>query len=60
MSSFMSQVEQKTVFSESKDVPGPEPRLQGEAVAQGGVGAAGKSAICCVQQTLGSSEAKST
>jgi len=56
----MSQVEQKTVFSESKDVPGPEPRLQGEAVAQGGVGAAGKSAICCVQQTLGSSEAKST
>jgi len=28
-------VEQKTVFSESKDAPGPEPRLQGEAVAQG-------------------------
>lgn len=28
-------VEQKTVLSDSKDTPGPEPRLQGEAVAQG-------------------------
>ena len=46
----MSQVEQKTVLSESKDTPAPEPRLQGEAVAQGGV----------AEQTMGSSDAKST
>ncbi len=44
ISSFMSQVEQKTVLSESKDTPAPEPRLQGEAVAQGGV----------AEQTMGS------